>query len=65
MWSSGVTGAPLLTECAAWVEGAVLNRMSVGDHEAFLIDVGRGGAGHHSGTLMVHEVGDLEPGHPA
>ncbi len=41
-WESGITGAPVLTECAAWAEGRTLRRMSAGDHEAFLISLDRG-----------------------
>ena len=64
-WSKGVTGAPILNECAAWVEGPILNRMSAGDHEAFLITVEGGGLGSHDGRLMLSDADDLEPGHPA
>ena len=63
-WSKGGTGAPVLTDCAAWVEGAIINRMSAGDHEAFLIAVADGGPGTHQGCLMLDDVGDFEPGHP-
>ena len=26
-WAQGVTGAPVLAECAAWIEGRVIDRM--------------------------------------
>jgi len=64
-WSTGVTGAPLLAECAAWVEGDIINQMSAGDHEAFLINVKGGGAGTRPGRLMLRDLPDLDPGHPA
>ena len=51
-WESGITGAPVLTECAAWAEGRTLRRMSAGDHEAFLISLDRGGEGPRTGRLM-------------
>jgi flavin reductase (DIM6/NTAB) family NADH-FMN oxidoreductase RutF len=63
-WSRGITGAPILTECAAWVEGSVVDRMSGGDHEAFLILVESGGAGTHQGRFMWRDAMDFEPGHP-
>jgi flavin reductase (DIM6/NTAB) family NADH-FMN oxidoreductase RutF len=38
-WTRGDTGVPILSECAAWLEGRIVGRMSGGDHEAFLITV--------------------------
>jgi flavin reductase (DIM6/NTAB) family NADH-FMN oxidoreductase RutF len=63
-WTVGTTGVPILAECAAWLEGRVLNRMSGGDHEAFLIDAVAGGAGTHPGQFMLSDAADFEPGHP-
>jgi flavin reductase (DIM6/NTAB) family NADH-FMN oxidoreductase RutF len=63
-WTGGVTGVPILAECAAWVEGRVIDRMSGGDHEAFLIDAIAGGAGTHPGRFMLSDATDFEPGHP-
>ncbi len=60
-----MTGAALLYDCAGLIEGPVLNRMSAGDHEAFLISVGAGGSGNQQGRLMLSDVVGLEPGHPA
>jgi flavin reductase (DIM6/NTAB) family NADH-FMN oxidoreductase RutF len=64
-WSKGATGVPILTECAAWVEGPILSRMSAGDHEAFLIAARDGGRGGHAGQFMKDRASDFEPGHPA
>ena len=64
-WSRGVTGAPVLADCAAWVEGSIINRMSSGDHEAFLMSVTDGGVGNHTGRFMLHDAGDFEAGQPA
>jgi flavin reductase (DIM6/NTAB) family NADH-FMN oxidoreductase RutF len=63
-WSQGVTGAPILADCAAWVEGRIVGRMSGGDHEAFLITVAGGGAGTHPGRFMWGDALDFEAGHP-
>jgi flavin reductase (DIM6/NTAB) family NADH-FMN oxidoreductase RutF len=63
-WEKGVTGAPVLSDCAAWIEGRVIDRMSGGDHEAFLIAVVAGGGGNHSGRFMLADATDFEPGHP-
>ncbi len=64
-WSTGVTGAPRLTECAAWIEGLVMGSFDAGDHEAFVVAVLDGGSGPHEGRLMLEDVSDFEPGHPA
>jgi flavin reductase (DIM6/NTAB) family NADH-FMN oxidoreductase RutF len=63
-WSSGLTGAPVLAECAAWLEGRIIDRMDAGDHEAFLIDVCVGGPGGHAGRFMLADASDFEAGHP-
>lgn len=63
-WSPGATGAPILADCAAWVEGRIIDRMSGGDHEAFLITVDRGAAGAHEGQFMLHNARGFDPGHP-
>jgi flavin reductase (DIM6/NTAB) family NADH-FMN oxidoreductase RutF len=64
-WSRGATGAPILAECAAWVEGPIIGRFDAGDHEAFLIAVVDGGSGSHEGRLMLSDASDLEAAHPA
>jgi flavin reductase (DIM6/NTAB) family NADH-FMN oxidoreductase RutF len=63
-WSPGRTGAPILSECAAWVEGPTVGRMDGGDHEAFLINVQDGGAGTYEGCFMLRDASGFEPGHP-
>ena len=63
-WTPGVTGVPVLTACAAWVEGEVLRHMSGGDHEAFLMEVVAGGSGTHTGRFMLSDGVGLAPGHP-
>jgi flavin reductase (DIM6/NTAB) family NADH-FMN oxidoreductase RutF len=64
-WRPGVTGAPILDRCSAWVEGRVLWHVSAGDHEAFLVTAERGGPGSQLGQLTFRAAGDLTPGHPA
>ncbi len=63
-WRRGVSGAPILSECAAWIEGRVIDRMNGGDHEAFLITVVDGGSGAHPGRLTKEDASDFTPGHP-
>jgi flavin reductase (DIM6/NTAB) family NADH-FMN oxidoreductase RutF len=64
-WTRGVTGAPILAECRAWIEGMVIDRMDAGDHEAFLLTVRDGKAGTHSGQFLLSDASDFQPGHPA
>ena len=64
-WHPGMSGAPILDECAAWLDGSVLERWSVGDHEAFLMHPIGGGRGDHHGLLTYKEAPDFTPGHPA
>ena len=63
-WSEGPAGVPVLSECAAWIAGHVIDRMSAGDHDAFLITVTDGGAGTHQGRFMLRDAADFEPGQP-
>jgi flavin reductase (DIM6/NTAB) family NADH-FMN oxidoreductase RutF len=63
-WSVGVTGAPILAECAAWIEGPTIGRMDAGDHEAFLISVQSGGMGRHEGSFTLRAAAGFEAGHP-
>jgi flavin reductase (DIM6/NTAB) family NADH-FMN oxidoreductase RutF len=63
-WHPGVTGAPVLSECAAWVEGRVLDRWSVGDHQALLVRPVAGGRGAPGPLLTFQGSPDFDPGHP-
>ena len=38
-WQPGPEGVPVLDDAAAWFSGSVRERLEVGDHTAFLIDV--------------------------
>ena len=64
IWEGGISGAPLIRDCAARVEGPIINRMSAGDHEAFLIAVRGGGSGPRQGSFMLSDASDFNPGHP-
>lgn len=64
-WRVGATGAPILDQCAAWVEGTVGARFGVGDHVAFLLEPVDGGAGPCTGLLTFRSSPHLEAAHPA
>jgi flavin reductase (DIM6/NTAB) family NADH-FMN oxidoreductase RutF len=63
-WTAGQTGAPLLAECAAWVEGPVIGTQSAGDHQTFVIEVAAGGAGSRRGSFKLSDATELDAGHP-
>jgi flavin reductase (DIM6/NTAB) family NADH-FMN oxidoreductase RutF len=64
-WHSGLTGVPVLDDCAAWVEGPIMTRFSAGDHEAVLMRPIGGGA-HSSGPVLTSQhAPSFEPGHPS
>jgi flavin reductase (DIM6/NTAB) family NADH-FMN oxidoreductase RutF len=65
-WRAGITGAPILTSCAAWLEGTIIGRHDLGDHQGLVLAPVDGGAGDRSGLLTFRDIGDqLRPGHPA
>jgi len=64
VWSTGSTGVPILSDCAAWVEGTVVDRISGGDHEAFLVTITGGCSGGRAGRFMRTDATDFEAGHP-
>jgi flavin reductase (DIM6/NTAB) family NADH-FMN oxidoreductase RutF len=64
-WRRGATGAPILADCSAWIEGQILWHTTAGDHEAFLVTVEDGGTGPRQGQLDRRAAGDLQAGHPA
>jgi flavin reductase (DIM6/NTAB) family NADH-FMN oxidoreductase RutF len=63
-WHPGSTGAPILDECAAWVEGTVRVRLDLGDHVGHVLDPTGGGGGGAPGVLRYAQVRDFRPGHP-
>lgn len=65
-WHPGPHGVPVLDAAAAWFCGRVLARHDFGDHAGLVLapeesEVVRAGAT----ALRLHDVADLEPGHPA
>jgi len=66
VWHIGVTGSPVLSDCAAWIEGMVIDRWSVGDHRALLVRPVAGGSGNHRADVLTFQHSpDFRPGHPA
>jgi flavin reductase (DIM6/NTAB) family NADH-FMN oxidoreductase RutF len=64
-WRPGPHHAPVLTSCAAWLEGVAIGHQSVGDHQAYLFRPETGGRGPNDGLLTLADAPDLHPAHPA
>jgi len=64
-WHPGIEGVPVLDQCAAWLEGRVVQRIPLGDHVGMVLEPEAGGTGGAHGCLTLADVTDLEPAHPA
>jgi flavin reductase (DIM6/NTAB) family NADH-FMN oxidoreductase RutF len=64
-WKFGANGAPVLSDCVAWLETKVIERWSVGDHQALLVRPVAGGPGTHRHLLTARGAPNFSPGHPA
>lgn len=51
------TGAPILTEAPAWVEGRVVGEVDTGDHSCVVGEVTNAGRRHEAKILTLEEVG--------
>ncbi|MET9378595.1 flavin reductase family protein [Streptomyces sp. NPDC002992] len=66
-WQSGQGGAPVLSDCCAWLVGRVQDVVDGGDHVGFLlapVAQSRPDAARPP-LLRFSDVADLSPGHPA
>lgn len=65
-WQPGPDGVPVLDGAAAWFSGPVLERMRVGDHIAFLIDIDAAEVRREPERLVgLSDTTDFQPGHDA
>lgn len=64
-WRTGPHGVPLLTGCAQWFVGRVLERIDTGDHEGHLLEPVAVSEQSGLGQVNFQEVRDLEPGNDA
>ncbi len=62
-WRPGPSGAPILTDCARWMAGQVVERADMGDHLGFVLEPVGGASAPWSGQLGFQDVTDIEPGH--
>ncbi len=64
-WVWGPRGSPMLVECPHRFVGNVLERLDVGDHTAYLLEVEAAFGDGDLQLLTFQQVRDLEPGHGA
>jgi flavin reductase (DIM6/NTAB) family NADH-FMN oxidoreductase RutF len=64
-WHAGPNGVPLLDECGRWFVGRILERQTIGDHVAFVLDPVAAGDDDSGALLTFSDVKHLEPGHNA
>jgi flavin reductase (DIM6/NTAB) family NADH-FMN oxidoreductase RutF len=64
-WQEGPNDVPVLLGVSGWVAGRVLERLDAGDHAAHLLEPIDAGVAVDGPPLMLSQVADLEPGHPA
>jgi flavin reductase (DIM6/NTAB) family NADH-FMN oxidoreductase RutF len=64
-WRPGPDGTPVLDECD-WFSGRVIDRVNLGDHVGFVLDVIEGAAERTSEPYLgFNRVRDLDAGNPA
>lgn len=66
-WREGPGGVPLLDDCPRRTVGRVLERHAFGDHVGFLLEpvALEAESNRPEQPLTLHDVADVEPGHPA
>ena len=65
-WESGPGDAPVLKGCRGWLAGRVIERIDLGDHTGFVLDLIAANADHEErDPLEFQDVKDFDPGHQA
>ena len=64
-WREGLSGAPILDECSTWLEGVVLQRVPLGDHIGYLLEVVDAQTDLTEETMHESDATSFEPGHRA
>ena len=59
------SGAVLLEDCRSWFVGRIVGRFDGGDHHGFLLEPISASCDRMRRLLRLHDVSDLEAGHPA
>ena len=64
-WHPGPLGLPIIDACGRWFVGGILERQTLGDHVAFVLDPVAAGDDEGGEHLTFSDVKHLEPGHDA
>lgn len=64
-WKTGTHGAPLLVDLPTRFVGRIVDRVDLGDHMGFVLDVVDASAGDGLRPLTFQRLRHLDPGHPA
>jgi flavin reductase (DIM6/NTAB) family NADH-FMN oxidoreductase RutF len=64
-WHEGRAGVPILDDCPNWFAGLVIDRATVGDHVALLLEPVESGAGGSDTQFDFHRAKRFPAGHHA
>jgi flavin reductase (DIM6/NTAB) family NADH-FMN oxidoreductase RutF len=62
-WHEGPAGLPILDDLPNWFAGRILERMSAGDHDVFVLDPIAAEREAEEAELTFHRAKRIEPGH--
>lgn len=62
-WHEGPAGLPILDDLPNWFAGRILERMSAGDHDVFILDPIAAEREAEEAELTFHRAKRIEPGH--
>jgi flavin reductase (DIM6/NTAB) family NADH-FMN oxidoreductase RutF len=62
-WHEGPEGMPIVDDCPSWIVGRVAERVDIGDHVGFLLDVVAARDGASGPRLTFQRVRHIEAGH--
>jgi flavin reductase (DIM6/NTAB) family NADH-FMN oxidoreductase RutF len=62
-WHPGPSGVPILSDCARWFAGRIVDRQPLGDHVGFLLQPIAAQYEEADPGLFFQQVKDLDPGH--
>jgi flavin reductase (DIM6/NTAB) family NADH-FMN oxidoreductase RutF len=64
-WEAGPAGVPLLGDSVRWMTGRILDRIPLGDHVGYLLELIATGGDGNGPFLTFQDVRDLPAGHRA
>ncbi|HEX8206591.1 MAG TPA: flavin reductase family protein [Solirubrobacteraceae bacterium] len=64
-WHDGPGGTRVLDDCGNWFAGRILDRLTAGDHVAFLLEPFEAHSDEREEAFTFHRAKRMEPGHEA